>query len=91
MVNSIAVEEAQVTVLAPRSPGYRFIAISNNGSSAAYLMLFQDDSALTTSNGIVLQPGSAILLDQDDSPILNNGIYAICAETQSTTLAVQAY
>jgi hypothetical protein len=91
MVASVAVGSTQTTVLEPRSPGYRFIAISNNGSDAAYLKLFQDASPVTTSTGIVLQPGAAMLLDQDDSPVLNNGIYAICAETQSTTLAVQAY
>lgn len=83
---------AQVTVLPPPSAGlYQFVAIGNNGSKTAYIKFIPDGGPATPQNGIPLPAGASILLDQDDSPVLNGGIFAICASGDSTTLAVQAY
>jgi hypothetical protein len=93
VIGSVSVgASSQATVLSrPVVGGYQFIAIGNVGESTAYLKFFPDGDDVTTTNGIPLAPGASILLDQDDSPIMNNGIYAICASGASTVLGVQAY
>lgn len=88
---AISVGDTQAQVLPAATLGYRFIAIGNNGSAVAYLKFMPDGGDVTTENGIPLQPSSALVIDQDESPICNNGIFAICSSGASTTLAVQAY
>lgn len=90
-VNDVSVGDSETIVLAALPSGYRFIAICNNGESVAYLKLFQHDNGVTPSNGIQLAPGSSVMIDQDESPIMLNGVYAVCGPNESTTLAVQAY
>lgn len=92
MIGSVSVASTAVAVLPPPSQGsYQFIAVANTGSNPAYLKFTPDADPVTTTNGIVLPPGASILVDQDDSPVLLNGISAVCAAGQSTNLAVQAY
>lgn len=82
----------QATVLPPPSVGlYQFVAIGNNGEKTAYLKFIPEGGDATPQNGIPLPAGASILLDQDDSPVLNNGIFAVCGGEDTTTLAVQAY
>ena len=72
-------------------PAYQFVALCNTGSETAYLKFTADATAVSVTNGIALPAGASILVDQDDSPILANGISAICATGKTTTVAVQAY
>lgn len=72
-------------------PNYQFIALCNTGSETAYLKFTADATAVSVTNGIALPPGASILVDQDNSPVLQNGVSAICATGKSTTVAVQAY
>lgn len=92
MIGSVSITSTATPVLPPPAQGaYQFIALANTGSNAAYLKFTPDAEAVTTTNGIVLPPGASILIDQDDSPVLLNGISAVCAAGQSTNIAVQAY
>lgn len=92
MITAVSVTDEPTTVLAPPASGeYQFIALSNNGSAAVYVKFVPDATPLTTENGIVLQPGVTVLLDQDGTPTLQSGIVAKCASGQTTTVAVQAY
>lgn len=70
---------------------YQFIAIGNNGSSTAFVKFLPDGTDVTTSTGIPLQAGASILVDQDSSPVLSHGVWAICDAGQSTTISIQAY
>jgi hypothetical protein len=92
-VSTISVtDSAQVTVLPPPTVGmYQFVAVGNNGTNTAYIKFIPEGGDVTPQNGIPLPAGASILLDQDDSPVLNNGIFAICDSGEDTTLAVQAY
>lgn len=92
MIAAVAVTDSPVQVLPPPATGtYQFVGLSNNGSQPVYVKFTPDSTAVTASNGIVVPPGAAVLVDQDDSPILQNGIYAVCAAGKSSTVAVQAY
>lgn len=97
MIASSAVDDSPSQVLPPPGqgsstlPSYQFIAISNTGSATAFLKFVGDATAVTSSNGIALPAGASMLVDQDDSPIMQNGITAVCASGQSTVVAVQAY
>lgn len=88
---SSAVGTAVVTVVPASSDNYQFIAISNNGSGTVYLKMVPSTVTLTASNGVPLQSGASILLDQDVTPILVSGVSAVCDTGSSTTVAVQAY
>lgn len=72
-------------------PSYQFVALCNTGSETAYLKFTADATTVSVTNGIALPSGASILVDQDDSPVLQNGITAVCAAGKSTTVAVQAY
>lgn len=91
MISAHIVTSTPTCVVPPSQRSYRFIGLSNNGAKVAYLKLTPDSDAVTSTNGIALPPGAAMLVDQDDSPILQNGVWAVCGGSDTTTLAVQAY
>lgn len=94
MIASVAVNSSEPSVVlpAPSSGAYRFVAIGNVGSSTAYLKFTSDATALTTSNGIPLPPGAALVCDQDEErDIFKVAVTAVTASGQSTTVSVQAY
>lgn len=91
IVAAISVGSQQVTLLAATSTGYRFVALANNGSATAYLKFMPDGGPVTSETGIPIPPGASLMLDQDDSPIIAGGIFAVCNSPDSTTIAVQAY
>ena len=80
-----------VTVVPASGDNYNFIAIANNGSSTVYLKMVPSTVTLSATSGIPLASGSAMLLDQDVTPILTGGVSAVCDSGSSTTVAVQAY
>lgn len=94
MIASVSVSSATPTVVLPQpeTGSYRFIAIGNVGSSTAYLKFTADPAPLTASNGIPLQPGAAILCDQDEErDIFKVAVTAVTADGETTTLSAQAY
>lgn len=92
MIGTISVTGEPVQILSvPPSGEYQFIALSNNGNATVFLKFTPDSDAVTPTNGVALPPGSSLLIDQDASPILQNGIFGVCASGQSSTVAVQAY
>ena len=91
MISANIVTSTPTLVVPPSQRSYRFVGLSNNGEKVAYLKFTPDSDAVTSTNGIALPPGAAILVDQDDSPILSSGIYAVCGGSDTTTVAVQAY
>lgn len=88
---SSTVGTAVITIVPASGDNYQFISISNNGSGTVYLKMVPSTVTLTASNGVQLQSGAAILLDQDVTPILVGGVSAVCDSGASTTVAVQAY
>jgi hypothetical protein len=88
---SNAVGTAVVTIVPAGGENYQFVAIANGGPSATYLKMVASTVTLTVSNGIPLQPGAAMIIDQDVTPILTSGVSAICASGATTTVVVQAY
>lgn len=92
MMTSVTVESSPVQVLGvPPTGTYAFIALSNNGAHTAYLKFTPDSTTLTTANGIAIPAGTAMLVDQDVTPVLQNGISAVCASGETTIISVQAY
>lgn len=97
MIASLEVTATPSEILAPPGqgasvlPSYQFVAVSNNGANTVYLKFVGDATAVTSSNGIALPPGAAVVVDQDDSPILQNGVTAVCAAGETSTVGVQAY
>lgn len=88
---SVGVDENGAALVPAGGENYQFIALANVGASVVYLKLVPSAVALTSQNGIPLQPGDVMVVDQDVTPILTSGINAICAVGQDSTVAVQAY
>jgi len=93
MIASITETDSPTQLLPPPATGaYQFIGLSNNGDTPVYLKFVPDaDTALDTTNGIALPAGASLLVDQDASPILQNGIYGIAESGETVSVAVQAY
>jgi hypothetical protein len=87
--DSIAVGGSPALVLPQGS--YQFVCIGNNGSSTAFVKFLPDGSNVTTLTGLPLAPGAGLVLDQDASPVLSHGVWAVCASGESTSISVQAY
>jgi hypothetical protein len=87
---SVGTTETQV-IPAPASFPYRFVAIGNNGASAVYLKLTPDTAAVTTSNGIPLQPSASLVFDQPTARLgmFQKGVTAIA--TAAASVSVQYY
>ena len=93
MISEVSVTDEPTQLLPPPAAGaYQFIALSNNGETPVYLKSAPDAGpVLTATNGIALPAGASLLVDQDDSPILQNGIYGIAEAGETVSIAVQAY
>lgn len=90
MISSHAVGATETTVLPrPSSRPYKFVAISNNGDNVAYLKIVGGGDPVSSSNGIALAAGSAVLFDQDRyAELLHSGATAV--SPSGTIIAVQA-
>ena len=79
------------TVVPASGDNYNFVAIANNGSGTVYLKMVPSTVTLSSTNGIPLASGAAMLIDQDVTPILTGGVSAVCAAGATATVVVQAY
>lgn len=88
---SSTVGTAVINVVPASTSEYSFIAVANNGANTVYLKMVPSTVTLTVSNGVPLQSGAALILDQDVTPILVSGISAVCETGTTTIVAAQAY
>lgn len=89
MKAAVQVTTSVTTVLAA-SFGRTFIIIQNVSDEDIYLGITSDGTTLTTANGLLLEPGDWLIVDDIRGGAFTNAIQAIHGGTGNKELRVQS-